>query len=206
MRKAAKIPASVGAIALVLFGSSYWMALRNRNRAQRFLQQFVSLQLGESTFSDGQQLAQTYQGKPWSPPSVDAECSPRDCNLRFVFENKALSYLPFVHRVAFTASIGIKDGRIVGREVEYERDSQSYYDFMYVIRDSLDQSQKPVVQQLKIDRAGTPHVIEIQLGPLATAKERAVAYDLDLSCLAQFNACSDPRSIFPASIPTSGPL
>jgi hypothetical protein len=202
VRTVGKIMMSAGAIALALIVVGYWIALRNRERAEEFLPQFVSLQLGQSTFNDGRQLAQAYQGKPWSPSSANAECSSQDCNLKFVFDNRPLHYLPFVRRVVFTASIGIKGGRIVAREVEYERDSRSYYDFIYVIRDSVDESQTPccVAQKLKIDPAGIPHVIEIHLGPLATAQERALAYDLNLTCLSQFSGCANAMAIFPPSL------
>ena len=189
----------VGLIVIGFLGVSVCIAIHQRDRAQAFLRDLTNLRLGDSTFTDAQRLAEEYKGKPWGISSQDTTCSAQHCNFKFSFDNRPLSYLPWVRRVALGAGISVTDGHVVGREVDYERDTHSYYEFVYIVQEST-QHKDPHqygVKKFKLDAQGTPHVIEVTLGPTSAPEDRKRAYALDLSCLARLHDCDTASAIFP---------
>ena len=96
----------------------------------------------------------------------------------------------------------MRDGYVVSREVEYSTLTTSYFDFAYILLDGMKFTgvRDWEVKKLKVDAQGTPHTIEVNLGPLATLDERARAYSIDLSCLARLHGCSGPTVVFPPGL------
>jgi hypothetical protein len=189
------------AFAVVLGFSAY-----KRSRAESLLRSIVRLQLGSSTFTDAQRLAEKYGGEPWNGPLRKAICSPQHCTLRFVFRNRPLSYFPGVRGVEFVTGMTVEDSRIVSREVDYSvlTRTGSYYDFMYLLDDSLKlaATSGSQVKRLNVDAQGTVHAVKVNLGPLATADERTRAYSINLSCLARLYGCDSPTAVFPTGLGT----
>jgi len=202
LRKLAWLLVGVVIVGLFAFGVCLGWASCKRTRAESLLRSIAQLKLGTATFADAQNLAEKYGGKPWNGPSREASCSSRDCNLRFAFDNKPLSYVPGVRGVEFFAGFTVKDGYVVSREVEYSTLTTSYFDFAYIVLDGMKFTgvRDYEVKKLKVDAQGTPHAIEVNLGPLATVDERARAYSIDLSCLARLHGCSSPAAVFPPGL------
>lgn len=196
---------------LMTIGILYALALRHREHARAFLPQFVALKLGESSFTDAQQLARQYGGIPWYVAEGDMRCRFQECLLAFKFENMPLSYVPAIHHTGLFCQIFVKDGIVVARELEYERNSRSAYYFRYLISDktTLSQSEQKYgwgygTWRLKVDSRDIPHTLEVHLGPLSSPAEREKAYSLDLSCLARLFGCDVPSAFYPRGIPYRG--
>jgi len=182
-------------------GVLFSWAHHQRDRAQVFLQEIVSLQVGVSTFSDAQRLAQKYGGKPWNGPSQKPICSDKDCNLRFVFENSLLNHLQHKRKVSLTAGLLVKDGYVVSREVDYSILATTFErKFMFVVFDRTESKspQSYNVKKLKVDTHGMPHAIEVDLSPTSPAEIKRRAYSLDLSCIASLMGCDTASAVFPA--------
>ena len=173
-----------------------------RTRAQLLVRSVAQLKLGASTFADAQGLAEEYGGKPWNGLSREASCSPQNCDLRFVFDNKPLSYVPRVQHVELVVGLTVRDGYVVSREIEYSILTTSYFEFAYVLLDGMKftRVRDYEVKKLKVDAQGTPHVIEVNLGPLATVDEKERAYSIDLSCLTQLPGCRSGADLFPPGL------
>jgi len=197
-----QVAASALGVGLLLFGVLFVAASHKQTQAQALLRAISELKLGVSTFTDAQRLTERYGGKPWNGPSTRASCSSRNCYLRFVFQNKPLSYMPCVPGVEFVVGLAVKDGYVVSREVDYSIFTTSRYEFMYLMDDDLKstEAQGYEVKNLKVDAQGTPHVVRVNLGPLATSEQSGRAYSLDLSCLAKLGGCRTPASIFPRGL------
>lgn len=187
------------------------LALRHRERAKTFLMEFAALKLGESTFADAQQLARDYEGIPWYVADGDMRCTFQKCILVFKFENRPLSYLPFVHHTELFCEILVENGIVVLRQLEYERNTRSDYYFRYLIIDSATLSENEPkygtgygTWRLKVDSKGIPHTLLVRLGPLSSASKRKSAYSIDLSCLARLYGCGVSSAFYPQSIPYSG--
>jgi len=202
LRKLAWLLVGVVIVGLFAFGVCLGWASRKRTRAESLLRSIARLNLGAATFADAQNLAQKYGGEPWNGPSREASCSSQNCGLRFAFDNKPLSYIPGVRGVEFVAGLTVRDGYVVSREVEYSTLTTSYFDFAYILLDGMKFTgvRDWEVKKLKVDAQGTPHTIEVNLGPLATLDERARAYSIDLSCLARLHGCSGPTVVFPPGL------
>jgi hypothetical protein len=190
---------------LAIAGILLSIASGHRREAQAFLDDFTALKLGESSFSDAQRLARQFRGIPWYVASDDMSCTPLRCSFAFKFENTPLSYVPFVHHTELFVVISVKDGLIVGRQLEYERNTRRDYYFRYLVFDTAQPSTEhgwsPGTLRLKVDPRGIPHVLQVNLGPLSTAVERKAAYALDLSCLARLHGCGIPPAFYPPGIP-----
>jgi hypothetical protein len=195
---------------LITIAILHALALRHREQARAFLPQFAALKLGESSFADAQQLAREYGGIPWYVADGDMSCKFQKCSLVFKFENMPLSYVPFIHHTELFGEIFAKDGIVVSRQLEYERNTRSDYYFRYLIIDSatLENEHKYGsgygTWRLKVDSQGIPHALLVRLGPQSSVAERAKAYSLDLSCLARLFGCGVPSAFYPRGIPYSG--
>jgi hypothetical protein len=195
---------------LMTIGILYALALRHREHARAFLPQFVALKLGESSFTDAQQLARQYGGIPWYVANGDMSCRFQKCSLVFKFENMPLTYVPFIHHTELFGEIFVVDGIVVSRQLEYERNTRRDYYFRYLIIDSasLENEHKYGTGygtwRLKVDSQGIPRMLLVRLGPKSSVTERTKAYSLDLSCLAQLFGCDVPSAFYPRGIPYRG--
>jgi hypothetical protein len=186
----------------VVFGVFLVLASHKQTRAKSLLRSAAVLKAGIATFADAQSLAEKYGGVPWNGPLRPARCSSQSCSFRFFFDNKPLNYIPGVRGVQFVVGIDVVDGYVVSREIEFSTLTTSYFEFLYILNDGkkFTDVQDYEVKKLKVDVEGTPHVIEVNLGQLATAEERARAYSIDLACLARLAGCDNPSAVFPVGL------
>ena len=200
----------VGALftCMAVLGVFYGIALSHRDRARAFLNRFSSLKLGESTFADAQQLARDYGGVTWDVSTENVKCTFQKCAFAFKFENVPLNYIPYIHHTEFVADIVVKDGIIVGRQLEYEHNSRSNYYFRYVIFDDMHHVDKPHdwygTWRLGVDDRGIAHEVQIRLGSASTEALRNRAYSISLSCLARLYDCRAPSAFYPSGTPYAG--
>jgi hypothetical protein len=211
MRNIGSLRATISVVSLILIawlGITWAVTVQQRSRARAFLQEFLTLNLGESTFADAQRLAESYGGKPWSASSQDAKCSAQSCELLFAFDNKPLRSLPGIRGVYFGGVITVKSGRIVESSIVYQRLASSgepvseggnpEYEYLYGVTDVAERKDGEYgVSKKEVDAQGIPHFLMVVLGPNSTAEARKRAYSLDLSCLAQLNACNNASAFYP---------
>ena len=76
---------AVAVACLVLLLSA--VGLRERCRAEAFLQDVQELRLGQATFDDAEMLARRYGGRPWNVTPQTMTCRPEECYLQFEFLN-----------------------------------------------------------------------------------------------------------------------
>jgi hypothetical protein len=208
------LKALIGSIVVcwVVIGVIWGLTLRQKSRAEQFLQQLTNLELGKSTFAEAQQIALKYRGFPWYADSGDMRCTFQRCELRFIFQNKPLTSFHLARYVELIAVISVKDGIIVGRDVVYARETGRYFPFQYNVIDRASWNDGPVsninqtvgLARLKVNDTGIPSTVMVRLGPSSTADQRNRAYAFNLSCLARFLDCDDPSAFFPSGIPYRG--
>src|SRR3989304_7178606 len=98
--------ASLLAAALALL---FWLPAHPRQRAEAFLRDLQSLEVGEATFEQAQQLAQRHAG---SVPRRAPQCTADRCEFDFFFENRLLSCLHLSPTTVLGATIKVQDGRV----------------------------------------------------------------------------------------------
>jgi hypothetical protein len=183
-------------------GGLLLLSVHQRKLARAFLEDVNSLQPGRASLADVQQLAAKYGGRPWNG-SREPTCSYHDCAIRFVFENKLLAILPRKRGVSLAASLTLKDGIVVTKELDFSLLTTSWTtQFIYVV---FDRVSAPAlngykVGKFKIDSSGIAHVVQVELGPTAPPEVRESAYSLDLSCLARLSGCNTPNAVFPRGL------
>lgn len=197
--------ASLAFLFIIVFVVLYGVSIYQRHRAKSFLNELVSLRLGVSSFSDAQRLAQKYGGQPWDVPLRAPVCSAQYCSLRFVFENRILNHIQNKREISLAAGLTVKDGYVVSREVDYAILGPALWNdhYMYELSDHLsrpDGLQSYKVTKLKLDAAGTPHWVKVDLSPDAPDDLRRRAYSLDLVCLARLHGCSDLSAVLPKGL------
>ena len=197
--------ASIALFFVVGFAILYGISIHQRHRAQSFLEELASLQLGVSSFADAQRLAQKYGGQPWDVPSRTPACSAEHCSLRFVFENKILNHIQHKREISLAVALTVKDGHVVSREVDYAILGPALWSdhFVYQLSDHLSPSNSPEsynVTKLKLDAQGTPHWVKVDLSPDVPEDIRRRAYALDLACLARLHGCDDLSVVLPKGL------
>lgn len=196
--------ASIAILAIFGFSFLYVASIHQRNRAQSFLREFASLQLGVSSFSDAQRLAQKYGGQPWDAPLRTAECTPQKCSFRFVFENGIFNHIQHKREISLAAGLTVRDGHVVSRGFDYSILGPALWSdhFVYNLSDRLspDGLQSYKLTRLKEDEAGSPHWVKVELGPDAPEDLRRRAYSLNLACLAKLHGCDDLSAVLPKGL------
>jgi hypothetical protein len=191
--------AAIFVIVLFTFGVVADWVFHKRSRAELLLRSIAELRLGTSAFSEARELAQEYGGKSERGGS-ERGCSAQACTFNFVIDNRPLNYIPGVRGVRFVAAIGVKDGYVISREVDYRILNSADLDFMYTVLDHLEPAKGLEVRKLNLDPNGRPHVLKVTLGRSATADERQRAFSIQLSCLARLRGCNDAAAVFPSGL------
>jgi len=193
--------ASVGVLCALVAGF-WWMGIRQRERARAFLKDLASLQLGTSTFSDAQQLARKYGGKPYNGPAREPTCSVDDCDLSFLFEN-ALKNRQGERTLSLDAGLTVKNGKVVRKQIDLTLMTTTWAtQFLYTLVDSVSLADPRGyhVTISKVQAHGIPHVLEVRLGPTAPAAVRKSAYSINLSCLTLWHRCDGPNDFIPPGL------
>jgi hypothetical protein len=201
-------------VCLIAISVLWVLTVRQRTVAEAFLRDAIILVPGKSSFEEAQQLARKYGGIPWYTGSNDMRCTFQRCTFRFLFENKPLTSVRLARYVELIGWIYVRDGTVVGREIEYVRDSGAYSPFQYEVieapmwnEDGTAQRQREVgLWRLKVDGTGMPSIVKVTLDPSSSPAQRKRAYSLDLSCLANLLGCDSPSAMFPHGIPYRGVL
>lgn len=202
------ILAGLGILLILTLAVLYCLTIPHRRLAGALLHDISELTPGTSTFTDAELLAHQYGGIPWYVSPTDMTCTFQRCTFAFQLDNMPLSYVPGVGYTRFFALVDIKNGIVVGREIEYESSRGTSRHFRYVILDF--QGPPPIgwaygVWRLQVDPHGVPHVLEVKMGPSSSKGLRDRAYALRLSCLARFYGCGGPKDIYPTSLDYMGP-
>ena len=148
--------AAVFVVVLFTFGVVADWVFHKRSRAELLLRSITELRLGTSAFTEARELAQEYGGKSERGGS-ERGCSAQACTFTFVIDNRPLNYIPGVRGVRFVAAIGVKDGYVTSREVDYAIMNSTGLDFMYTVLDHLESAKGLEVRKLNLDPMGRPH-------------------------------------------------
>ena len=180
---------------IVIFGFGVALdSASNKRRDTELLVRRIAEMKVTSSFTEARAMAEEHGGKP-----TRENCSAQACTFTFVIDNKPLSYIPGVSAVQFVATVGVKDGYVSEREINYAILNGTGVDFAYLLTDQVDLHGFDV-QKLKVDANGTPHVLKVSLGQSATADERQRAYSIELSCLSRLRGCRHAAAIFPSGL------
>lgn len=191
-------------VVFATIGILYARAIPHRSRAEAFLREFVQITPGQSTFAEAQRIARRYGGMPWYVDNCgNMTCTFQKCVLAFQFDNMPLSYVPRVGYTRFFATINLKNGMVLGSELDYDRNAFGYSVLDY--RGQIPKGWQYGVWRLRVDAQGVPHVLEVNLGPSSSQRLRQLAYSIDLSCLAKLWGCGGPSAIYPSGLPYLGP-
>ncbi len=199
--------------AVLIFVVAWARTVSQPTRAQAFLSDFLKLEVGKASFEEAKVVAQQHGGIPWYLPDGSMQCTYQRCEFRFFFENKPLTSTHLVPYTGLIATIGVKDGVVVGRYVDYMRYAKR--PFSYHVRETLlpptgtpeweALRHKIGLSRMHVDPSGVATAVSIGLEPSSSADQRRRAYALDLSCLSKLFGCGNPSAFFPHSIPYQGP-
>jgi len=186
--------------------------VQQRHRADAFLQDVLKLEVGKSTLEEALKLAQKFGAMPWYVNSDDMRCTFQRCELHFVFENKPLTSARLVRYVGLIGTVSVKNGVVVGREIDYQGDGGQYGQFKYRVMEHLWSQEERVprtwidsgMSRLKVGEDGIPRILLVTVGPTSTPDQRKRAYALDLSCLDKLFDCHNPAAMFPPGIAYRG--
>ncbi|HKM80314.1 MAG TPA: hypothetical protein VJY15_05070 [Candidatus Acidoferrum sp.] len=197
---------------LVTFVVVWVRTVQQKHRADAFLQDVLKLEVGKSTLEEALKLAQKFGAMPWYVNSDDMRCTYQRCELRFVFENRPLTSVHLVRYVELIGTVSVKNGLVVGRELDYGREAGRYEEFEYGVMEHLWSQEDHVPRswiesgmwRLKVREDGIPRILRVTIGPTSTPDQRKRAYALDLSCLDNLFGCNNPAAMFPPGIAYRG--
>lgn len=199
--------------ACVVFTVAWTRTLSQPRRAQAFLADFTSLELGKSTMEQAQSLARKHGGIPWFISTDSMQCSYQRCAFHFVFENRPLTTTHLVPYTELVADVSVEQGIVVARELHYARHNKRplTYDVVEAIPPALgtvdEKSWKRThsgIMRLNVDLDGIPSTILVGLQPSSPTDQKKRAYSLDLSCLARIFGCNGLTSYVPPGVPFQG--
>jgi hypothetical protein len=192
---------------LVVLGILYGLTVPHRTRARAFLRDLRALKVGESTLDQAQHLARQYGGISWYVDGDDMRCTFQRCDLAFQFDNKPLSYIPHLGYTRLFVDIAVKDGAVVGLELDYEHVSKRDLGFSYLVSENVPNpvikavSRLPYgVNRLKVDPSGVPRVLRVRLLSTSSEELKRAAYSLDLACLARLYGCTRASGFYPSAL------
>jgi len=212
-RKSAAYLGGLLIVCLLGLAILFLLTLRERSRVDSFLHDFLKLQPGKASFTDAQQLAQVYGGLPWYTEAKDMRCTFQRCSFRFAFANRPLTSAHLARYIELLGWVFVRDGVVIGREIDYVRDAGRVYPFEYEVieapiwtwtQDGTMHQREGGLWRLKVNDEGMPSVVKINLTASSTADERKRAYSLDLSCFARVFDCDNPSVMFPRGIEYRG--
>src|SRR5579863_6753455 len=179
-------------------------ARKTQHEAQAFLQDFVNLPLGTSSFQDVRRFVDKYHDRLWvgdliyghslnlpSPSSLPQGCVADKCDYTFAFKNTWLSRLRLAPFTDFAAEIKVRNGQAAMRIVDYvcKRGDSGF--IASVVDDSTGEL-----------RGGFPASRNIQktiiiLTSESTTAQRKQAYAFNLVCLSKIGGCKDSFELLP---------
>ncbi len=176
-------------VALAL--SMYTYLFSVRRTAQGFLNESLTLSLGNSSFADVQHLIQNY--KPYI--SFDQGCDNQHCLIRFYVDNRWASILGLAQRTSFVETITITGGRVSSVLLGL-RSGLAYS--ATVVENSTDSSVVPYTLEVKRSTSDSSYFsINATFSPSASDEDRRAAHQFDLSCLTKRRGCRDARLMLP---------
>jgi len=181
---------------------------KTEHEAQMFLQEFVSLHLGQSTFEDARQVADRYGDRLWvgdafyghalrlpGAGGLPPGCSADHCDYLFEFQNTWLHRLHLARFTSFGAEIKIRNGLVVIRSIEFLVVRGQLIFFAAVVEDSTDKLRRPLPsRRLKAKTI-------IWLTAESTAAERQQSFAFNLECLSKIGGCKDSFELLPGPWP-----
>lgn len=161
--------------------------------AERFLADFVHLNLGQSTQADAEHLARSHRRQ-----LTIEDCQTGICTFSFQFDNASLSLFRLAPKTILWAGITTKDNAVASKEVIL-RSGEELAPFEARVHQRLDQPE-PLKTPYHVSKrwsGGVPWKVTISLTPQATPDQTRRAYLLDLSCLRRIGGCMDARQLSP---------
>jgi hypothetical protein len=101
-----------------LISAGFAVGIYQQHRVDSFFRQFVSLQLGKSSFEDVQRLAMQYGAKS-SGVQLQNPCTAQDCAVTFTFTNWIFDHLRRDREISMAAGLTVKDGHLTTKEVDF---------------------------------------------------------------------------------------
>jgi hypothetical protein len=180
-------------------------------RAKSFVDAVRALQVGRATYVDAERIARTYGGRPWDASPAASLCGPGHCYFYFEFQNPR-NRVPFpLPRVNFVGLLHIEDDRLVSTELSFQTDARlrshvQTYDVVEALapRSSAYGWPKLVSPGFslvgsKVDKDGTPWVIQAWLDSRASKEAESQAYSFNFQCLT-FLGCGSAIEVVPPNI------
>jgi hypothetical protein len=170
-----------------------------QHRVESFFRQFVSLQLGTTSFEDVQRLAVQY-GAKYSGTQLQNPCTAQDCVVTFTFSNWIFHHLQRDREVSLAAGLFIKDGHLTSKEINFSIASHSRdHDYLYVLfdRSRPEDSNGYRINRPRVDAQAVAHYVVAELGSNAPDKLRNGAYLVNLRCLTRILGCDSQADVVP---------
>ncbi len=168
-----------------LISAGFAVGMYQQHRVDSFFRQFVSLQLGTTSFEDVQRLAVQY-GAKYSGTQLQNPCTAQDCVVTFTFSNWIFHHLQRDREISLAAGLFIKDGHLTSKEINFSIASHSGdHDYLYVLfdRSRPEDNSGYSIRRPRIDSHGVAHYVMVELGSNAPDKLRNEAYLVNLRCL-----------------------
>jgi hypothetical protein len=183
--------AAVTVTAVTVFMSISAISLR---RASGLRDEVCDLKIGQSTFSDVNQLANKYGAHATHSPEVEAECSQSNCSFVFAIKNWPLGKLPFAPKMGFIATLRISDNSLSSRYIALVSGCSGRYMEVFVEqRSDLD-----LPSGFRIVRRGSLPQVGIQLPPNESPEFTRLAKNLSFKSFVSPTGCTgEPTDMLP---------
>ena len=182
-----------------LISAGFAVGIYQQHRVDSFFRQFVSLQLGKSSFEDVQRLAMQYGAKS-SGVQLQNPCTAQDCAVTFTFTNWIFDHLRRDREISMAAGLTVKDGHLTTKEVDFSIfSSVDDHNYMYVLfdRSRPEDNSGYSIRRPRIDSHGVAHYVMVELGSNAPDKLRNEAYSVNLRCLTRILGCDSQSDVIP---------
>ncbi len=171
---------------------------QTKRKAQQLLRVMQAIKPGYTTLAEAQRLTEQFRGKRWT----EGDCAGGECRIEMWLDNLWLSRIRLATPTALSASVSIREGRVVGLGVVLKTWRGDYDWFGVLVAEDgcypCYPDQKPYKVTLKVDELGRPWETLVDLTAGSTPSQRQQAYQLNLNCLTKIGSCKDSREMLPS--------
>jgi hypothetical protein len=187
---------------LTFLGLLFCQSKREERRAALFVSEMSKIEPGVSTFQDLSRLSSQFEA---NRDNLVQLCDKQACQVSFTFENRPLVRLhlaPFTHLAGW---VKVENDKVVNLGLAYRVDEERELSSSATVLEFPASPDRKGFVVTKSDVAGgKPPFTVVRLSSDATARQRAIAFDFDLSCLSRLRGCADAKVLSPSVWNLSG--
>ena len=187
LRRAVVVALGIGVLGV---GGSVLQSVHVRRAAEAFLEESRHLDVGSSSYAQVRYALRQFHRYE----SANEPCSPQKCQLQYRFDNIGMRILRLAPPTGFYFSFDFQNGRLTSKEAVL---GQGICCAALVREVRFNAAETEGRSGYEVVPNGAPYKVLVTLDTRATAEERRISYQFNLSCLTALGGCGDAHQLLP---------